>query len=97
MSLPIVKSLGVRKLGRRALARDGYLTDGSRLLRVVSRFETDGEVVLVGLEDCSTFEVKALLPCELRAMGLRAVRVAPYVETVSEDVSVSREAALALR
>ena len=74
MSLSIVQSLGARKLGPRALVQDGYLTDGSRLFRVMSRFETEREVVLVALEDCSTFEIKALLPCELRGMGLRVVR-----------------------
>jgi len=74
MSLSIVHSLGARRLGPGALAQDGYLTDGSRLFRVVSRFETEREVVLVALEDCSTFEIKALLPRELRAMRLRVVR-----------------------
>lgn len=75
MSLSIVHSLGARRLGSRTVAQDGYLTDGSRLFRVVSRFQSErDEVVLVGLEDCSTFEVKALLPRELRSMGLRVVR-----------------------
>jgi len=74
MALPIVHSFGIGELSRRALVLGGYLTDGGRLFRVVSRFEGDGEIVLVGLEDCSTFEVKALLPRELRAMRLRAVR-----------------------
>jgi len=98
MALSIVHSLGVRELSRRALALGGYLTDGRRLFRVVSRFEGDGETVLVGLEDCSTFEVKALLPSELRAMRLRAVRrVAPAVGTVSEDVSPRHNPALAYR
>jgi hypothetical protein len=94
MSFSFVHALGIGELNRRALAPGRYLTDGTRLFRVVSRFEGDGEVVLVGLEDCSTFEVRALLPRELRAMGLRAVRVAPVIETVSEDVSLGREPAL---
>jgi len=97
MSVSIVHSLGARKLTRRALVQGGYLTDGSRLFRVVSRFDADGEVVLVAVEDCATFELKALLPGELRAMGLRAVRVASVAETVSEDVPLSPEAALAIR
>jgi hypothetical protein len=97
MSLSIVHAFGIGEFSRRALAPGGYLTDGRRLFRVVSRFEGDGEVVLVGLEDCSTFEVRALLPRELRAMRLRAVRVGPVLETVSEDVALGREPALPCR
>jgi len=97
MSVSIVHALGIGELSRRALVPGGYLTDGRRLFRVVSRFEGDREVVLVGLEDCSTFEVRALLPRELRAMGLRGVRRAPVLEAVPEDVSLSREPALPCR
>ena len=91
MSFSIGQWVGVCRLAPQALATGCYLTDGSRLFRVASRFEAGREVVLVALEDCSTFEVKALLPSALRAMGLRAVRVARWIETEAANVSPSCE------
>lgn len=51
-----------------------YVTDGRRLLRVVSQFATVGDHVFASLEDCHTLEVHAYAPGELREMRLRPVR-----------------------
>ena len=61
------------RLRHRDLAPDRYLTDGLRLLRVVSRFVNDGSVLVV-LEDCSTLDAHALAAVELVALGMRPVR-----------------------
>lgn len=59
------------------LDADSYLTDGVRLLRVVSRFEADARSACAWLEDCLTLEVRPYSPRELGAMRLRAVRASP--------------------
>ena len=64
-----------RPLRSRALGPGRYLTDGQRLLRVVSRFD-DGRSVMVLLEDCRTFDAYAYALVELRAMRFRRVRSA---------------------
>ena len=64
-----------RRLRSRALEPGRYLTDGRRLLRVVSRFD-DSRSVLVLAEDCQTFESHAFAVAELRALGFRGVRIA---------------------
>ena len=56
------------------LIPDSYLTDGKRLLRVVSRFEADADTTFAALEDCMTLEVRPYSPGELGAMTLRTVR-----------------------
>ena len=61
-------------LRSRALAPGRYLTDGRRLLRVVSRFD-DGRSVMVLAEDCRTFDAYAYALVELRAMQFRGVRI----------------------
>lgn len=55
---------------------DSYVTDGERLLRVVSDFETgpDPESGFTSLEDCLTLEVRHYSLRELNAMGLQTVR-----------------------
>jgi hypothetical protein len=62
-----------RRLRSRDLAPGRYLTDGRRLLRVVSRL-VDDRSVLVVVEDCLTLDVLAYAPVELEPMGLRPVR-----------------------
>lgn len=57
------------------LVADNYLTDGKRLLRVVSHFEAQTGSVFAALEDCLTLEVRPYSPGELDAMALRTVRV----------------------
>ena len=56
------------------LAPDSYLTDGERLLRVISRFQADAHGAFTSLEDCLTLEVRPYTLRELSAMQLRAVR-----------------------
>ena len=55
------------------LVPGSYLTDGHRLLRVVSRFEADHASKSASLEDCLTLEVRCYSPGELYAMRLRRV------------------------
>jgi hypothetical protein len=64
-----------RRLRSRALAPGRYLTDGRRLLRVLSKFD-DGRSVMALVEDCTTFEACCYALLELRAMGFRGVRLA---------------------
>jgi hypothetical protein len=63
-----------RRLSSRALVPGRYLTDGRRLLRVVSKFD-DGRSVMALLEDCSTLDAVAYALVELRSMGFQRVRV----------------------
>ena len=63
------------RLRSRALAPGRYLTDGCRLLRVLSKFD-DGRSVMALVEDCTTFEAYCYALLELRAMGFRGVRLA---------------------
>ena len=63
-----------RRLRSRALAPGRYLTDGHRLLRVLSKFD-DGRSVMALVEDCTTFEKWCYALLELRAMGFRGVRL----------------------
>jgi hypothetical protein len=63
-----------RRLRSRALAPGRYLTDGRRLLRVLSKFD-DGRSVMALVEDCTTFESFCYALLELRAMGFRGVRL----------------------
>ena len=62
-----------RRLRSRDLIPGRYLTDGRRLLRVVSRL-ADGRSVLVVLEDCLTLGIRAYAMVELEPMGMRPVR-----------------------
>jgi hypothetical protein len=50
------------------------VTDGRRLLRVLSKFD-DGRSVMALLEDCCTLESHAYALLELRAMGFRRIRL----------------------
>jgi len=61
------------RLRYRDLTPDRYLTDGLRLLRVVSRLVHDGSILVV-LEDCATLDAHALAAVELVALGMRPVR-----------------------
>ena len=63
-----------RSLRPRALAPGRYLTDGRRLLRVLSRFD-DGRSVMVLVEDCRTFDTYAYALGELRTLRFRGVRI----------------------
>jgi hypothetical protein len=62
------------------LAPDTYLTDGRRLLRVVSHFDAGADSVYAALEDCLTLEVRPYSLAELGAMGLRPVERAPFAQ-----------------
>ena len=79
---------GPRSVGRDSLRaradepalRDGtYLTDGRRLLRVVSQF-TAAPRKFAELEDCLTLEVERYSPLDLWRMNLRTVAPAPDPE-----------------
>jgi hypothetical protein len=50
-----------------------YLTDGRRLLRIVSRFDSRAEHIVAVLEDCLTLEIDAYTPDALATMALRRV------------------------
>jgi hypothetical protein len=69
-----------RRLRSRALAPGRYLTDGQRLLRVLSKFD-DGRSVMALVEDCTTFEKCCYALLELRAMGFRGVRLPVGTQT----------------
>jgi hypothetical protein len=64
-----------RRLRSRDLIPGRYLTDGRRLLRVVSQLADDRSVLVV-LEDCLTLGVRAYAAAELEPMGIRPVRSA---------------------
>lgn len=54
-----------------------YLTDGRRLLRVVSQFDPRSKDALAELEDCASLAVGIYTLGELAAMDLRPVAVQP--------------------
>jgi hypothetical protein len=60
---------------RESLGSESYLTDGWRLFRVVSQFNTTQRQPFASLEDCLTLDVQPYTPGELSAMNLRAVDV----------------------
>src|SRR5262249_5337505 len=64
-----------RRLRSRALAPGRYLTDGRRLVRVLSKFD-DGRSGMALVEDCTTFESFCYALLELGAMGFRPAGVA---------------------
>lgn len=74
----------LRRLRSRALAPGRYLTDGRRLLRVLSKFD-DGRSVMALVEDCTTFEAYCYALLELRAMGFRRLRSAPAYDETRES------------
>jgi len=77
-----------RRLRSRALAPGHYLTDGRRLLRVLSKFD-DGRSVMALVEDCTTFEACCYALLELRAMGFRGVRwPSPRAKHASYDATL---------
>jgi hypothetical protein len=59
---------------RYAIEPSAYLTDGSRLYRVVSSFAAPPRESFAVLEDCATLELSPHSPDELWEMGLRLVR-----------------------
>ncbi len=73
MSLASLLRSGPRSASPEPLRAGAYLTDGSRLFRVVSQFAAVGEHVFASLEDCRTLEVQAYAPGELWAMELQPV------------------------
>jgi hypothetical protein len=56
-----------------AALADGYVTDGKRLLRVVTRFDAGAQGTFASLEDCMTLEVRPYTSGELGAMAVRTV------------------------
>ena len=80
-----------RRLRSRDLAPDRYLTDGRRLLRVVSRLADDRSVLVV-VEDCLTLDALAYAAVELELLGLRPVRSSKR-PAAGEASSVSSAAA----
>jgi hypothetical protein len=76
MQLALLRRLSSRAAPCALDVSGGYLTDGRRLFRVVSRFAADAEHVFASLEDCVTLEVQAYAPGDLYEMRLRPVRIA---------------------
>ena len=87
MFLGLMHHLGHREARSQALMPGRYLTDGCRLLRVVSRLAAGREQVLVALEDCATLKVQAYAQSELGDLGLRAVRTADTAGAKSAEFS----------
>ncbi len=54
-------------------AADDYLTDGSRLFRVVAAFDNHPAREFAVLEDCLTLEVDTYTQADLASMALSAV------------------------
>jgi hypothetical protein len=92
MFLGLMHHLGHREARSQALMPGRYLTDGCRLLRVVSRLAAGREQVLVALEDCATLKVQAYAQSELGDLGLLAVRTADTAGTKSAEFSDSVQA-----
>ncbi|MGZ4186651.1 MAG: hypothetical protein ACXVSJ_15845 [Solirubrobacteraceae bacterium] len=65
--------LGLRTAQPAGFAPGVYLTDGKRLLRVVSRFDPGAEHRFAILEDCLTLEIDEYTPDVLATMALRRV------------------------
>jgi hypothetical protein len=74
-----------------ALAPGDYLTDGRRLLRVVSRLDPSPRSGVVVLEDCLTLETGAYAPSELARMAVRSVE---RDQPADDGASVARGYAL---
>jgi hypothetical protein len=60
----------------RTLVPDSYVTDGSRLFRVVARPPSEGPARGATLEDCRSLHVRAYSVTELYALRLRRVQPA---------------------
>jgi hypothetical protein len=84
-------SLRRRRLRSRDLVPGRYLTDGRRLLRVVSLL-VDDRSVLVVIEDCLTLDARVYAAVELEPMGVRPVRRSKR-QAAGEASSVSAPAA----
>lgn len=85
------------QLRPRELTPGRYLTDGRRLVRIVSRFD-DGRSVMVLVEDCRTFESLLYATLELRMFGFRRVRSVPapgYELTVESSATDAGDGAVA--
>jgi hypothetical protein len=65
--------LGRRTAEPAGFAPGDYLTDGERLLRVVSRFDPRAEHKFAMLEDCLTLEIDAYTADVLATIALRPV------------------------
>jgi hypothetical protein len=81
-----------RRLRSRALEPGRYLTDGRRLLHVLSKFD-DGRSVMALVEDCTTFEAHCYALLELRAMGFHRVRL-PAGGPVGGPTKIARATAI---
>lgn len=62
-----------------------YLTDGRRLLRVVSQLDPRARRLFAALEDCLTLEIKRYSGDELYGMGLRLVRLQAAVNLAEAE------------
>jgi hypothetical protein len=67
-------ALGTQNPPRFDLEPSAYLTDGSRLFRVIAGFSYPPEGSRATLEDCCTLEVSSYSADELWSMGLRLVQ-----------------------
>jgi len=83
MAITPLRPLFPRKAPPPSLAPDSYLTDGRRLLRVVSRFDAGAENAFASLEDCLTLEVRPYSPGELAALRLRPVRSSAHMQALA--------------
>ena len=82
-----------RRLRRSSLAPGRYLTDGSGLFRVISRFD-DGRSLLIVLEHCVTLETFACAARELEAMAFRRVRKTGAAASVEPHPAASPDPVL---
>ncbi len=78
MSLPpLRRSIARRTPTCERFVPGSYVTDGCRLLRVISPFAAAEDRRFASLEDCLTLEVQAYSPRELATMGLQPVPLTP--------------------
>jgi hypothetical protein len=87
----------LRGADRVAFAPGAYLTDGRRLLCVVSRSDSRDERVGVVLEDCLTFAIEAYTRDQLDTMAFTSVtrhNQRPTRPPCSDDTSSERRGSL---
>ncbi|HYM54767.1 MAG TPA: hypothetical protein VES97_05355 [Solirubrobacteraceae bacterium] len=76
MALTPIRTGSHHRGASRRFPSHSYLTDGSRLFRVVSRPRAEAGHMSVALEDCLTLEVRSYSPRKLDLMDLRPVGAA---------------------
>jgi hypothetical protein len=76
MSLPSFGSPSSRAADAR-LGEDAYVTDGTRLLRVVKPLDPPPGTATAVLEDCMTLELRSYAAADLWQMRVRLVKPLP--------------------